>query len=300
MLPDQQFNQIPPEITMTPETARPPHFIFTLTILLIITAVFGVWYFFIQQPVDEPITEDYVKDDETENWQTYRNEEYGFEFRYPEGWTVNEVGDISSPLIYLESSGSTISIIPRGGLDRGLGSPILQENIVIDSKNALRSIYSGNLIIISVENWLDNNRIEISAASKQEMADQILSTFKFIPSTSSGQVSTSTDQGITAYNSGIVGQVTIGPTCPVMRDPPDPNCDDKPYQATLRIKNEADKVVIEQKTNADGTFKFNLPPGKYAIEDAKNSQIPFLKSVLVVVNTSGYTEANLSFDSGIR
>jgi len=26
---------------------------------------------------------------DTSNWKTYRNEEYGFEFKYPEGWTIS-------------------------------------------------------------------------------------------------------------------------------------------------------------------------------------------------------------------
>ncbi len=29
-------------------------------------------------------------EDETADWKTYRNEEYGFEFQYPEDWTIKE------------------------------------------------------------------------------------------------------------------------------------------------------------------------------------------------------------------
>lgn len=109
-----------------------------------------------------------------------------------------------------------------------------------------------------------------------------------------------TGQGILPYQSGIMGVVTIGPTCPVERIPPDPNCADRSYQATLRVRNSAGKIVIEQKINSDGTFKFSLPPGKYTIENGGVAVMPTLSPVSVEVGPNGYVEVNLSFDSGIR
>jgi hypothetical protein len=100
--------------------------------------------------------------------------------------------------------------------------------------------------------------------------------------------------------SGIMGQVTIGPVCPVERIPPDPQCADKTYQASLRIKNQVGKIVLSTKTNADGTFKFDLPAGQYTIENASTAVMPTLSPVEVVVDTNKYTEINLQFDSGIR
>ena len=109
-----------------------------------------------------------------------------------------------------------------------------------------------------------------------------------------------TNPGIIPYKSGIKGVVKIGPTCPVERIPPDPNCADRPYQATLIIKNGSGHVVINSETKSDGTFKFSLPPGTYAIENGGRAVMPTLKPVSVEVGPNSYTEINLSFDSGIR
>jgi len=105
---------------------------------------------------------------------------------------------------------------------------------------------------------------------------------------------------ILPYDSGIKGTVTIGPTCPVERVPRDPNCADKPYQASLRIKNQGGKVVIESKTNEDGSFEFSLPPGQYTIESATTSVMPSLSPVSITIAPGAYSQINLQFDSGIR
>src|SRR3989338_9714702 len=42
--------------------------------------------------------------------------------------------------------------------------------------------------------------------------------------------------GILPYESGVKGTISLGPTCPVMRDPPDPACADKPYATAVTIR----------------------------------------------------------------
>ena len=37
--------------------------------------------------------------DETANWKTYTNDDYGFEFKYPQAWELNS--DVSSSAIHL-------------------------------------------------------------------------------------------------------------------------------------------------------------------------------------------------------
>ncbi len=38
----------------------------------------------------EKVEELKIEDIDTSNWKTYRNEEYGFSFKYPEGWVIKE------------------------------------------------------------------------------------------------------------------------------------------------------------------------------------------------------------------
>jgi hypothetical protein len=45
--------------------------------------------------------------------------------------------------------------------------------------------------------------------------------------------------------SGISGVVTLGPTCPVMRNPPDPQCADKSYQTNLVLTAPDSTQVIK-------------------------------------------------------
>jgi len=54
-------------------------------------------------------------------------------------------------------------------------------------------------------------------------------------------------------DSGIRGEATAGPTCPVERYPPDPHCRDRPYQATVRVRRkrtgEAVNYLLPRTTN---------------------------------------------------
>src|SRR5437764_398930 len=47
-------------------------------------------------------------------------------------------------------------------------------------------------------------------------------------------------QGILPYHSGVNGQVLLGPTCPVERIPPDPQCAPKPYSTLVTIFRQSD------------------------------------------------------------
>lgn len=103
-------------------------------------------------------------------------------------------------------------------------------------------------------------------------------------------------------NSGITGSVTIGPTCPVERIPPEPSCADKPYQTTLVI---ASTIIgrnggVLVQTDAKGHFTKELLPGTYTIRAASERTPPTLAPVTVTVKEGAWTNVDLSFDSGIR
>ena len=101
--------------------------------------------------------------------------------------------------------------------------------------------------------------------------------------------------------SGIEGNITIGPTCPVERVPPDPTCADKPYQATVIVKTaDEQKEIISFSSDKDGKFKVKLIPGTYVLVPVINNTYPRASSQKVIVKVNNFTQVNISFDSGIR
>src|SRR5262245_35594818 len=61
-----------------------------LTELIVIFLVaLGIAYFVVIKPVDSPA------DSDTSGWKTYRNEEYGFEFKYPSAWSIKKTDRLS-------------------------------------------------------------------------------------------------------------------------------------------------------------------------------------------------------------
>src|SRR5215510_9172196 len=65
-------------------------------------------------------------------------------------------------------------------------------------------------------------------------------------------------------DSGIEGEVSIGPMCPVVR--PDRPCPDKPFEASIQIQdqdNQGDHLTV--RSGKDGRFRVKLSPGKYRL-----------------------------------
>lgn len=112
---------------------------------------------------------------------------------------------------------------------------------------------------------------------------------------------TSVPPGVTVYQSGVLGVVKSGPTCPVERDPPDPQCADKPYVTTV-VARRADGSAPDTsvRTDADGAFHLALPPGDYNISALGGSPLPRCTGVSVTVPAVGYVNADIMCDTGIR
>lgn len=55
-----------------------------------------------------------------------------------------------------------------------------------------------------------------------------------------------------------------GPTCPVVSDPPDPNCDDRPVEgAAIVVQDEGGAEVARLVTDGEGMAVVELPAGPY-------------------------------------
>ncbi|MDR3643388.1 MAG: hypothetical protein P4L74_07245 [Candidatus Doudnabacteria bacterium] len=101
--------------------------------------------------------------------------------------------------------------------------------------------------------------------------------------------------------SGIEGKITLGPTCPVERMPPDPNCADKPYQAMVIVKTaDGQKEITRFTSQTDGTFKQALKPGTYLLVSVSAQVYPRGVQQTVIVNANTFSQVTISYDTGIR
>jgi hypothetical protein len=101
----------------------------------------------------------------------------------------------------------------------------------------------------------------------------------------------------------IMGTVLLGPTCPVVMDPPEPGCADKPYATSLVLTSSDGAHVLRTfSSSAEGTFTIEAPPGHYAIRSAAVANIrPYCQSNgTFELSVNGFVEVLVSCDTGIR
>ena len=106
-------------------------------------------------------------------------------------------------------------------------------------------------------------------------------------------------------NGTIKGSISIGPICPVERDPPDPGClptaeTYKAYPVYISALNGSGKTLISPAP--DGSFLLELAPGRYYLTLGKeqngigSSNLP----MEVIVNPGQETDLSIEIDTGIR
>ncbi|SRR5258708_1071339 len=105
-----------------------------------------------------------------------------------------------------------------------------------------------------------------------------------------------------ASQSGIKGKVLLGPTCPVMRNPPDPQCAEKPYQTQFVLTTpDQSQVIKEFSSDTQGKFSVDVPAGAYFIRSAPGAKIlPRCSNASVTVTSNTYANVIVSCDTGIR
>ncbi len=103
-------------------------------------------------------------------------------------------------------------------------------------------------------------------------------------------------------DSGIEGEVLIGPMCPTVR--PDRPCPDKPFEASIEIQdqdNQGDHLTV--RSRKDGRFRVKLSVGKYRLTPLSPNpgappHAPPPQSVMV--ESGNHTHVTIRYDSGIR
>lgn len=102
----------------------------------------------------------------------------------------------------------------------------------------------------------------------------------------------------TTPDSGVEGQVLIGPVCPVEQQ--GETCPDRPYQATLTVNTPKGEKIVQIETDEEGKFKIPLEPGSYILVPESTDMIPFASEQPFTVAEGKYTQLTVAFDSGIR
>jgi len=113
-----------------------------------------------------------------------------------------------------------------------------------------------------------------------------------------GQIIPSNDEKGT-----ITGTVMLGPACPIVKDPPDPQCADKPYKTTLQIieiGSPRSSPFAVAESDSQGRYSMELPAGEYSVQVIGDSPIQHCNGQTVTVEPNITKEVNLSCDTGIR
>ena len=175
--------------------------IFILALIIVAGIVSWTAILFYPKQTDKNLP---VSVSEMENWKTYRNDMYGFEFKYPSDWVVeHEInsGDLDRVVLYLPRDleyGTGVTFIATdsklgGGieLDRLEKEGKIQKKEKIVLNNIEYSVYYYNnneyerpyeiIISFAKDNknyWFVSNTNNNYQSGRQEL-DLILSTFKF-------------------------------------------------------------------------------------------------------------------------
>ncbi len=101
----------------------------------------------------------------------------------------------------------------------------------------------------------------------------------------------------------LTGVVTLGPTCPVERMPPDPQCAPRPYAVFVDIVRAGlDSIYKTVETDVGGKFTVQLPPGSYELHmrNKTASTFPRCETAIVQVEKGKTVDSPISCDTGIR
>ena len=97
------------------------------------------------------------------------------------------------------------------------------------------------------------------------------------------------------------GYVHAGPTCPVERFPPDPDCADQPVSGAVLIVKDAEGVeVVRLVSNEGGRFRTRLPSGVFSLHPQPYDGLLGTAPVQEFIVEGAPLELDVAYDTGIR
>ncbi len=250
---------------------------------------------------------------DTLGWKTYRNEDFGFEAKYPSTWHVrtlinntvenifsvsfdklNQAGEPNASIYFMLQRNENLKKLPidkwYADQKRGIQPKI---NTTIGSRKAIlmeEGTYGSKYYLVSVN---ETGILTISYFSNPEFDEVykvILSTFRFIEPNIS-------KLGI------LSGKVSIGPFCPVERvGVPCPTPPEAYTSREVVVYALDGKTVITRKHfNPDGTYRFELSPRQYVLV-VPQTGIGGSKDLpkTITIKAGETTVFDVSIDTGIR
>lgn len=100
------------------------------------------------------------------------------------------------------------------------------------------------------------------------------------------------------------GKISIGPLCPVERNPPDPNC--RPTEETFKawpisVFDKNRNKITQIKPDSEGNFRIELGEGHYIVDLEKDSVFGRRNLPAHVMINAGETyNLDIEIDTGIR
>lgn len=99
----------------------------------------------------------------------------------------------------------------------------------------------------------------------------------------------------------VSGLVHAGPTCPVVQDPPDPGCDDRPVSgAVLVVLDRSGRELARVVSDATGRFVTELSAGSYTLQPQPVDGLLGTAPAQDFEVADTLVELDVSYDTGIR
>ena len=99
----------------------------------------------------------------------------------------------------------------------------------------------------------------------------------------------------------VSGVALSGPHCPVVQNPPDPQCADRPVaDAEIVITNATGDRVDAVRTDADGRFTIPLPAGDYTFTPQPADGLMGTPAAQSATAGASALTLTFSYDTGIR